>query len=217
MLRSPKTYPGPITMSTLEDSSLNVTVDRIANNELQEYVTMLQTVNAYVLANIRKNFRTFKIGMFSIFLVVTFIVSLQSLIELSPIILLKVAEDQQGHTDILLSPAPNARPTGYSSEFPIQFVNLTEARLKLEGMPNIAVISPRWIFPINVSALAAENQTYKAVGIMLDSPYERKRGVGWRLETKDLNEGECWVTKSLADTMQPESKLLYVETKPNIA
>jgi hypothetical protein len=51
------------------------------------------TILAYIRNDIRKNARSFRIGVFTVFLVVSFITALKSLIDVAPIAFLKVAQD----------------------------------------------------------------------------------------------------------------------------
>jgi len=52
---------------------------------------MVLTITRYIYADIKKKQRSFKIGIFTIILVVTFLTLLKSLIDISPIAFLKVA------------------------------------------------------------------------------------------------------------------------------
>lgn len=202
-----------------EDKTSRYIIVKVPNRALKDFLVTFWTINDFVLANIRKNYRMYKIGVLSLFLVIMFLVAFQSLIQLSSLILLKIAEDQKGHVDILLSPVNDTRSPLNSNEFPIEVVNvaevrskLAEVRSKLEGALDVAAISPRWVVPIDVSVGMGQSQLYKAKGILLDSASERKQGLGWRLEAKDLNYGECWITRPLANAMQLKSKHLYIDT-----
>ena len=61
---------------------------------------LLKTVLAYVFSDIKKKPTSFCIGVFTVFMVVCFIVALKGLIDVAPIALLKVAQDQAGAIDI---------------------------------------------------------------------------------------------------------------------
>jgi hypothetical protein len=58
------------------------------------------TILAYIQKDIKKKARSFKIGVFTVFLVVSFITALKSLIDVAPIAFLKVAQDQAGAIDV---------------------------------------------------------------------------------------------------------------------
>lgn len=58
------------------------------------------TILAYIRKDIKKKARSFRIGVFTVFLVVSFITALKSLIDVAPIAFLKVAQDQAGAIDV---------------------------------------------------------------------------------------------------------------------
>ena len=60
------------------------------------------TITRYIVSDIKKKSRSFGIGIFTIFLVVMFIVTLKSLIDVSHIAILKGAQDQAGAIDLTL-------------------------------------------------------------------------------------------------------------------
>jgi Na+/H+ antiporter NhaC len=53
----------------------------------------------YVISDIKKKQRSFRIGVFTIFLVVSFISMLKGVVDVAPIAMLKVAQDQAGCFD----------------------------------------------------------------------------------------------------------------------
>lgn len=62
-----------------------------------------RTITTYIISDIHKKQRSFKIGVFTIILVVTFIMMLKSLIDVSPIAFLKVGQDQVGLFDYVIT------------------------------------------------------------------------------------------------------------------
>ena len=60
------------------------------------------TIMEYVLSDIKKKQRSFKIGVFTIFLVVSFISMLKGVVDVAPIAMLKVAQDQAGAFDFMM-------------------------------------------------------------------------------------------------------------------
>lgn len=58
----------------------------------------------YLKSDLSKKKRSFLIGFISIFLVVFFICVLMNTIENSPVIFLRLCEDQSGETDVILIP-----------------------------------------------------------------------------------------------------------------
>lgn len=78
----------------LLDSSLNHSQAQQAYQreqlKNQTFYKLLQTVMAYLESDIKKKYTNFIIGVCSIFLVVSFITSLKSIIDVAPIAFLKV-------------------------------------------------------------------------------------------------------------------------------
>jgi hypothetical protein len=68
------------------------------------YLSTLSMLVEYLTADLQKRQRSFRIGVFSIFIVVAFLSTLLSAVMLSSVIYLKVAENTTGEADIILSP-----------------------------------------------------------------------------------------------------------------
>ena len=74
------------------------------DNDLdQNEFKTLYTIFNYVKSDIKKKQRSFKIGVFTIFLVVMFIVMLKSVVDKVGVAFLKVAQDQGGIFDVTLT------------------------------------------------------------------------------------------------------------------
>ena len=69
----------------------------------QTFFSSFLTILDYVTSDIGKKQRSFKIGVFTIFLVVGFISMLKSVVDVAPIAMLKVAQDQAGSFDFLMT------------------------------------------------------------------------------------------------------------------
>ena len=69
-----------------------------------QFFATLKVVFNYLKSDIIKKQRAFKIGFFTIFLVVFFIALLMNLITLSPLIFLRQAENQVGEADFIMMP-----------------------------------------------------------------------------------------------------------------
>jgi hypothetical protein len=54
--------------------------------------------------DIKKKPRSFKIGFFTIFLVVAFLSLLTNIVGLSPVIFIRVCENELGDTDLMVTP-----------------------------------------------------------------------------------------------------------------
>ena len=65
----------------------------------QNFLSTLLTVTQYTLTDTYKKQRSFRIGVTSIFLVVTFVTFLKSIIDVAPVALLKASVDTSGAFD----------------------------------------------------------------------------------------------------------------------
>ena len=173
---------------------------------VRDFVSTLKTIIGFIVGDIVKKPRTFKIGLFSIYIVVAFLIILESVLQLTPSLFLKIAEDQAGQADFVFSPVTQ-------SAIGIPTINLTEIALKTAGLSDVEALAPRWTFPVNVSRADNPTKNYRAIGIVLNSRYERNRGIGNRLELGDLGYGKCWISESLGSLMDVKGNqitLLYL-------
>lgn len=65
----------------------------------------LRVVFQYLKSDFSKKKRSFLIGLISVFLVVFFICLLINVIEMSPVIFLRLCEDKAGETDVMIIPS----------------------------------------------------------------------------------------------------------------
>ncbi|KYQ92900.1 hypothetical protein DLAC_05491 [Tieghemostelium lacteum] len=72
----------------------------------------------YVHNNMKKDKKSLLLGLFTVFLVVLFICFLQNLIQNSPIVFLKLSEDQAGELDLVLFGDPSLGPATESLDVP---------------------------------------------------------------------------------------------------
>lgn len=158
----------------------------------------------YIVTDIDKRPRIFKIGVFSVFLVVTFLVVLQSALHMTPIVFLRLAENQSGQYDLTLAPVAAANDTRLDSSNDDQGqafyrgLNFTLLQQQLKDVQEISGMAPRWILPVSVSNPDTPNDLFHVVALVLDSKLERESGFGSNIELKDLSLEECWITDSIA-------------------
>jgi len=171
----------------------------LLKQRLKEILDTLKIFFKFLITDIQRKPRTFTIGLTSIFLVVGFLVLLSSLLDITPIIFMKLAEDQNGQFDLTFTPTSDGDNTT------INALNLTDFQNKLQNSSVAQTIVPRWIVPVNVSE-------YRAYGIVLDSSKEKTQGVGDRLDVPNLGPLECWISKSLAEltNLDGQSNFLFL-------
>ena len=68
------------------------------------FIASLRIIFRYLLAELRKKQRAFKIGFGTILIVVTFLTALESGLESVPLAFFKVAENQAGEADFVMTP-----------------------------------------------------------------------------------------------------------------
>lgn len=168
--------------------------------------TFLVVIN-YLKSDLIKKQRTFKIGLITIFLVVFFTSLLLNTINLSSLIFLRLAENQAGETDLILIPylnkkdvkykrsaidklfgnnkeldKSNSNNTSFSESF--KLIDFPEVKKKLMNETFIKGVSPRWIFPVNVS-----NINFWATSnlVILNSRIENQYEFGRKINLPDLN------------------------------
>ena len=74
-------------------------MDEDNNIEEKSSISALGTVLNYLFSDLKKKSRSFKIGVCTIFLVVSFITLLKAVIEVTPVAFLNLAQTQSGNFD----------------------------------------------------------------------------------------------------------------------
>jgi len=151
----------------------------------------------YVFSDSKKNRRAWFIGFFTVFLVVTFTTILQNAIAKSPIIFMKLAEDQVGEYDLLL--------TGQSTANSFQFwTNYTDIEDKVSSGSLVRGATPRWVVIGRVLNPLQTSLNSSSAFLIIDSEREREIGLGREWDHPDLNSLEVHVTASLLRLLQIE-------------
>ncbi|KAI9168390.1 hypothetical protein H9P43_007762 [Blastocladiella emersonii ATCC 22665] len=154
----------------------------------------------YVLANNRRNYRSFVIGLLTVFLVVFFLTLVQNALVRSSIVFVKLSEDTVGQYDLLLTPTNMTRP----------FLNYTSANASLASVASLQGAVPRWLIPVNVTSPASDNWdpsvtdpvAASAYLLVIDSSLEEQIGVGVAWPHRALGDGEAHVTGSLLRSLR---------------
>jgi len=169
--------------------------------KIKEFLGSLNIVINYIITDILKRPRSFKIGVFSIFLVVSFLAVIQAGLSLTPIIFIKLAENQASDIDLMMTPIPvESDPSASNTSedtVMIRALNTSQVQQSLEGIYELKGIVPRWILPIKITNNQDKNRSYQAIGLVLDSYQERIIGVGRNLDVKDLKKDECWISENV--------------------
>lgn len=158
----------------------------------------------YIFTSLSKSPRSFKIGVFSIFLVVGFLTLMQSALQLSPVVFLKIAEGQVGDADMIILPLradndsrlqdPNFAKNPLNS---IRLLNAYDVEKSCDLTPGVVGCSSRWIFAAD--AKKSKEQSGRGVRsyvMAVESLREKSIGLGRNLDVKALGANESWVTYS---------------------
>eukprot|EP00742_Colponemidia_sp_Colp-10_P003305 GILJ01003519.1.p1 GENE.GILJ01003519.1~~GILJ01003519.1.p1 ORF type:complete len:1186 (-),score=204.90 GILJ01003519.1:249-3806(-) len=158
----------------------------------------------YVIADTKKRVRSFRIGVLTVFLVVLFVSLLQSAVQLSPIMFLRLAEQTVSETDLMLTPVPAKNDTTLesvrgepSNSTGIRLLNATFIGQRLQGNPYVAGTTPRWAL-----ISAASNPDFlpgynlSVYTLILDTKKELDIGLGRSWPYRPLGRGECYMSGS---------------------
>lgn len=168
----------------------------------------------YLISDLKKKKRNFRIGFFTVFLVVFFFAIFLNTIHLSPTILLRFAENQAGEVDIMMLPNFNKKDVSHKipnfklnsnsnlkdnpnqNEPSFEFLNFDEIFEALKDEEYLEGLSPRWLFQTNSTN---DIETFWAVSnlIILDSKLENKFKFGRKMNLTDLGFMECYVSESV--------------------
>jgi ABC-type antimicrobial peptide transport system permease subunit len=133
-------------------------------------------------------------GIITITLVVAFITILVDGIAISPVIFLKLSEDQSGETDLSIT----SKITSFNS---LPFVNWTAINIALTspGSAPAAFVkgtSPRWILLSSIYSPNTPSVSANAIVLVYDSIQEKTIGLGRAWTRRSLGPSECYVSTS---------------------
>lgn len=158
----------------------------------------------YIFNSLSKSSRSFKIGVFSIFIVVGFLTLMQSALQLSPVVFLKIAEGQVGDADLMILPLRADNDSRLQdSNFAknplnsIRLLNAYDVEKSCDLTSGVVGCSSRWIFTADVKK--SREQSGKGVRsyvMAVESSREKSIGLGRNLDVKALGTNESWVTYS---------------------
>ena len=141
----------------VQNSRLDDQRPLIAPSKLMKSQTFrgkLSILITYLWADLRKRQRSFRIGVFSIFLVVLFLSLLLSAVLLTGVIFLKLAESQTGEADLVITPISAQNDTrslnttslnATSLQDSFRLLNFYDMNRSLVGLEHVAGLAPRWI------------------------------------------------------------------------
>jgi len=166
------------------------------------FLGVFSIILAYIMTDIEKKPRSFKIGLFSIFIVVGFLVLMQSAIQISPLIFLKISESQIGDTDVILTPIPPSNDSRLqNSSFnsnPLNSIRLLNGPYLedlCDQMSEMMGCSPRWVL-FGDAYDDQEDQKLRVFILAFDYIKEKSIGLGRNLIAPEIAGNESYLTLS---------------------
>eukprot|EP00357_Protocruzia_adherens_P031584 CAMPEP_0114984976 /NCGR_PEP_ID=MMETSP0216-20121206/7590_1 /TAXON_ID=223996 /ORGANISM="Protocruzia adherens, Strain Boccale" /LENGTH=1353 /DNA_ID=CAMNT_0002347201 /DNA_START=273 /DNA_END=4334 /DNA_ORIENTATION=+ len=163
----------------------------------------LKIVSQYLLSDIQKRQRSYRVGVFTVFIVVTFIILIQNALESSPYIFLRIAENEASEADFIMFPLSAANDTSLADGNEpgnvldrIRLLNYPEVHEQTKHLSDIEGSSPRWYFfgtLTNADDLDKSTSAYIVAG---DSKMENEIGLGRKLDKRILGPREAYVSSS---------------------
>lgn len=139
------------------------------------------------------------IGILTIFMVVGFLTVLVAGNELTPLIFIKLAENQIGDADFAMTATEQNRAK-------LKFIDSRMVEGKCEGMEELFGCSGRWIFYGESYRKESAGEKVKSTIMGVDSQKEISIGLGRNLRLHSLKSGECYLTKSTSETLRNHNK-----------
>uniref|UniRef100_A0A6T6YUC0 ABC3 transporter permease C-terminal domain-containing protein n=1 Tax=Bicosoecida sp. CB-2014 TaxID=1486930 RepID=A0A6T6YUC0_9STRA len=144
----------------------------------------------YVGANTRRAPRSLVVGIATVALVVGFAALLQSVVQRSPLIFMRLQEDQTGDADMVLTPETSA-----DSASP--FLNASEISHILRNNPHVIGAAPRWLLLGSVLRQDEPLVNTSAWILIIDSEKEAEIGIGRNWGRRRLGEQETYVSETV--------------------
>ena len=218
IIRSPE---GSSKDNTQDNSSNTRTVTTMKKEDQASFFNLF-VLTTYVLADLKKKPRSYKIGVFTVTLTITFVILLYSILDVLPLVFIKQAQNTVGESDFIftaVSPQNISQSTDsymYDNSFQIDrivpgdsslpFINYTEFVLQAAGVEEYDGFAPRW-FGV-AGFLNPDDLTKEASGLLmiLDTEIEVKIGLGRDFSKTLLGENQAFMTRSA---------LKFLEVEPN--
>lgn len=155
-----------------------------------ELATEASLAASYLRSSLKRDRKSWRLGVGTIALVVAFSAILQAGIETAPVLFLKLSESQAGEGDFSLIPQ-------LSADYAVPFVNFTAIQPALiDGASFLTGSAPRWALLATVSSKAQPARQTFAIVLAIDSDLEASIGLGRAWARRRLGEEEAYVASS---------------------
>jgi hypothetical protein len=179
-------------------------------------------LTSYIIADLKKKPKSYKIGVFTVTLTVSFIILLYSILDVLPLVFLKQAQNTVGEADFVfnsVSPqniSQSADTYIYNnvyqanrivpSDNALPFINYQEFLTQVSGNSDFEGFVPRWYGIASFANVDNLSVTAQGLIMILDSEKEVKIGLGRDFTKEILNRGQAFMTRSA---------LRYLDVNPN--
>ena len=179
-------------------------------------------LTSYIMSDIQKKPRSYRIGVFTITLTISFVILLYCVLDVLPVVFLKLAQNQAGESDFVYTSQSSSNVT-YStdnfmynmeaygsredtSDFEFPLINTTEFIQNAENSEDFEGFTARW-FGVAEFANTTNSELYTSGLIMvLDTEKEVKLGLGRDFTKTLLGKRQVFMTAST---------LRYLGIEPN--
>lgn len=204
------------------DTSLKLMkVVKLAKKDEANFFNLF-VLSGYIIADMKKKPRSYKIGIFTVTLTISFVILLYSILDILPLVFLKQAQNTVGESDFVYTAFPTLNitqsgdkfmydETQYLTRAPPQnnsqpFINATQLLNMTQGAKDFEGFSPRWMLVTDLANPKKTGTTAPGLMMILDTQKEVKIGLGRDFTKTILGQNQAFVTASI---------LKYLGIEPN--
>eukprot|EP00026_Physarum_polycephalum_P001035 Phypoly_transcript_01036.p1 GENE.Phypoly_transcript_01036~~Phypoly_transcript_01036.p1 ORF type:complete len:1168 (+),score=174.37 Phypoly_transcript_01036:78-3581(+) len=169
----------------LQENTLQNTITSYYNIIYADFATAIR----YVITDAKRHKKGFIIGIATVFIVVMFVSLLQNVIQKSPIVFLKLSEDEVGEFDMVMTSPTNL------------VINYTQTAQLLSDVETVEGLAPRWLSIARLVPDVRPETNSSVILIAIDSLLEKKIGIGRSWTHRPLGDAEMHVTSSVLRRM----------------
>eukprot|EP00299_Pterocystis_sp_00344_P014331 c7092_g1_i2.p1 GENE.c7092_g1_i2~~c7092_g1_i2.p1 ORF type:complete len:1174 (+),score=290.24 c7092_g1_i2:181-3702(+) len=143
----------------------------------------------YVKADLTRNSRSFRIGVFTIALSVIAMAVIQSVVDRVGLVFMRLAELNVGENDMVMRPSGSAN----------LLLNSTWIEEQLRELDAVTGACPRWAIPAYAVSRTNTNLSAEVYLFVVDSALEKEIGLGRTFAPRVLNEQEAYISSGVLD------------------
>jgi hypothetical protein len=173
------------------------------------------------MADISKKPKSYRIGVFTVTMTVTFVILIYNILNIAPAVFLKLSEDQIGESDIVFrsmasmnisqsadlfmySHLPKRKPVPRGSSI---FVNSTKLQATIADSSYYEGATPRWIFLADFGNTQDSDIRTNGIVFIIDSKKEVEIGLGRQFSKEILGYRQAFITHSSLRYLKVDAKI----------